>query len=143
MREALIVAAAVVGVLSGCAGPAMQTASPAPEPGERSGSVETPGRSVDLEPTMSSAGRTLLEQGRTQRLAGEYQQASASLERALRVDPQQASIWLELGRLRFDEGNFAQAEQMARKALSLAPAGDSVQSQAEQLIDQSRRAAGR
>jgi Flp pilus assembly protein TadD len=142
MRAALIVAAAI-GVLSGCAGPAMQTASSAPDPGEQSGSVETPGRTNDPEPTMSSAGRTLLEQGRTQRLAGEYLQATASLERALRVDPQQAPIWLELGRLRFDEGNFAQAEQMARKALSLAPAGDSVQSQAEQLIDQSRRAAGR
>jgi len=142
MREALIVAVAV-GVLTGCTGPAMQTAAPAPEPGEQSGSVETPGRTADPEPTMSSAGRTLLGQGRTQRLAGEYQQASASLERALRVDPQQAAIWLELGRLRFDEGNFAQAEQMARKALSLAAAGDSVQSQGEQLIDQSRRAAGR
>jgi len=142
MREPLIVAAAV-GVLTGCAAPSMQTASPAPDPAEQTRSVQTPGRTADLEPTMSSAGRTLLDQGRTQRLAGEYQQASASLERALRVDPQQALIWLELGRLRLDEGNFAQAEQMARKALSLAPAGDSVQSQAEQLIDESRRAAGR
>ena len=91
---------------------------------------------------MSSAGRMLLEQGRAQRVAGEYPQASASLERALRVDPQQPSIWLELGILRFDEGNFAQAEQMGRKALSLSPEGGSIQVQAAQLIEQSRRAAG-
>ncbi|MFW2404386.1 MAG: tetratricopeptide repeat protein [Gammaproteobacteria bacterium] len=141
MRDALIIAAAA-GILSGCAGSATQAVSPTPAPDASSGSVEAPARDTDLGPTMSSAGRALLDQGRSQRMAGAYPQASASLERALRIAPQQPSIWLELGWLRFDEGNFAQAEQMARKALSLAAADDSVRRQADQLIQQSRRAAG-
>lgn len=141
MRESLSILVAVL-ILSGCASTATQTQSPT-TPDASTDSDDAPGRTVDLEPTMSSAGRMLLEQGRAQRVAGEYPQASASLERALRVDPQQPSIWLELGILRFDEGNFAQAEQMGRKALSLSPEGGSIQVQAAQLIEQSRRAAGR
>jgi Flp pilus assembly protein TadD len=84
---------------------------------------------------MSPAVQTLLEQGREQRYAGEYARASASLERALRIESGEPKVWLEMGRLRYDEGNFAQAEQMGRKALSLAPAGSAVGAQASRLID--------
>ena len=134
-------------LVSGCAAPAGQSIdSTVPGSGEQAEIDETgreTGADSNVRPTMSSAGRALLEQGRSQRLAGEYVQASATLERALRVEPQQPAIWLELGELRFEEGNLPQAEQMARKALSLSPEGSRAHQQALRLIEDARRAAGR
>lgn len=115
-------------LMSGCAGNLGQTTMPADQPVTGTAG----GRGADLD--MSRAARTLLEQGRDQRRAGEYAQASASLERALRIESDEPEVWLEMGWLRFDEGNFVQAEQMGRKAQSLAPAGSSAAAQASRLI---------
>lgn len=107
----------LVALVAGCAAPQPQEAPP------------PPGRQ-----TMSAAGESLLLQGRSQRLAGELAQASASLERAIRIQPGQAEIWLELARVRLLEGNRDQAVQLARKALSLAPEHSAVAEQSLELI---------
>lgn len=62
----------------------------------------------------------LLEQSRAQRLSGELALASSTLDRAIRIDPRDPVLWLELARVRYVEGNWAQAEQLARKARALA-----------------------
>lgn len=67
----------------------------------------------------------LLEQSRAQRLSGELALASSTLDRAIRIDPRDPVLWLELARVRYVEGNWVQAEQLARKARALA-AGDSL-----------------
>ena len=43
-------------------------------------------------------------------------------------------LWLELGSIRLSEGDFAQAESMGRKALSLATGDAALTAKAEQLI---------
>ena len=124
--------------LSGCAANLSQTASP-DGAGQDPGAGTSPdGRGADLETGMSPAVQALLEQGRQQRDAGEYSRASASLERALRIESGEPQVWLEMGWLRFDEGNFAQAEQMGRKVLSLVPVGSAVGVAALRLIDEAR-----
>jgi penicillin-binding protein 1B len=45
------------------------------------------------------------------------QRATVSLERALRIEPNNPLLWIEMGRLRMDQRNYAQAESMGRKAL--------------------------
>ncbi|MBT8442679.1 MAG: tetratricopeptide repeat protein [Gammaproteobacteria bacterium] len=136
------VAIVVMSLLAGCAAPGMQSTDPVEV--DSAGSVRRDADTrVAPEPTMSAAAQSLLEQGRTQRLAGEYMQASATLERALRIEPSQPRIWLELGKLRFDEGDYGQSEQMARKVLSLTPVGDAARVDAQSLIDRSRAATGR
>lgn len=130
-------------LVSGCAAPAGQAIDSSVSGSAEQVGIDETGAGSNVSPTMSLAGRALLEQGRGQRLAGEYVQASATLERALRVEPQQPAIWLELGELRFEEGNLPQAEQMARKALSLSPEGSRAHQQALRLIEDARRAAGR
>jgi Tfp pilus assembly protein PilF len=129
MRAAMFMALALV--VSGCAGNVSQTTAPA---GESVGGTAS-GRGADFGTSMSPAALSLLEQGREQRLAGDFARASASLERALRIESGEPEVWLEMGRLRFDEGNYAQAEQMGRKALSLAPERSSVGKQASRLIE--------
>ena len=83
---------------------------------------------------MPPAAAALLEQSRGQRAAGSYAAAASSIERAIRIDPNNAGLWLELGEIKLDEGDPQQAEQMARKALSLAGGDPSVTSRAERLL---------
>lgn len=85
-------------------------------------------------PPISSASQSLLTQSRGHQAAGRYEQAAASIERALRIEPRQPALWLELGTIRLKEGDFAQAESMGRKALSLAAGDVALTAKAEQLI---------
>lgn len=109
-------------------------------PGRQSGeTARIPPRYEDLSP----AGRALLEQSRQQQLAGDTRTAAATLERAIRIEPDEPLYWLELGRIRMRQGNFAQAEQMGRKALSLAEPESLYAQLSTQLIADALRAVGR
>ena len=66
-----------------------------------------------------------------------------TLERALRIEPDNPLLWIELGRARMGENNPAQADAMGRKALSLSPGDPAAQASAWQLIDDSLRVRGR
>jgi tetratricopeptide (TPR) repeat protein len=82
----------------------------------------------------SGASSALLEQSRAQRAAGSLPAARASLERALRLDPNNAGLWLELGELELQTGNSTQAAAMARKAMTLAGRDRRLMERAEQLL---------
>ena len=75
-----------------------------------------------------------MEQSRAERDAGDYSQASALLERALRIDPNNPVLWVELGELHLTAGNDEQAATMARKALTLAGGERAVEARAERLL---------
>jgi len=85
-------------------------------------------------PPASAATQALLTQSRVHQAAGNYEQAAASIERALRIEPRQPLLWLELGNIRLKEGDFAQAEGMGRKALSLSAGDAALTARSEQLI---------
>jgi predicted Zn-dependent protease len=72
-----------------------------------------------------------------------YIVAAASIERALRIEPDNPLLWIELGKVRFAEGNFVQAENMARKAVSMSVNAPRAQSSAWRLIADSYRARGK
>lgn len=100
---------------------------------ERTPAPEASGREADSR--MSAAGESLLVRSMSERRSGNYAAASATLERALRIEPAEPAIWLELARVRLLEGNFAQAEQLGRKAMSLTTDRD-LRSEAMQVIEQ-------
>ena len=93
--------------------------------------------------TLSPASRTLVTQAQAQRKKGDLPGATVSLERALRIEPRNPLLWLEMGRLRMDQRNYLQAENMGRKALSMSVGDDSTQSAAWRLIADSLRARDR
>ena len=93
--------------------------------------------------TLSPASKALVAQAQGQRKRGDLPGASVSLDRALRIEPNNPLLWIELGRLRMDQGNFPQAEGLGRKALSMSIGDDGTQGQAWQLIGESLRARGR
>lgn len=93
--------------------------------------------------TLSPASQALVAQAQSQRKKGDLPGASVTLDRALRIEPNNPLLWIEMGQLRMDQQNFAQAENMGRKALSMSVGDDATQSQAWELIAQSLRARGR
>lgn len=114
--------------------PAVQIPMPLPPPRERPRTAPA---------TLSPASKALATQAQGQRKRGDLPGAAVSLDRALRIEPNNPLLWIELGRLRMDQGNFPQAEGMGRKALSMSVGDDGTQSEAWQLIADSLRARGR
>jgi len=104
---------------------------------------QAPGTASRDEPPMRPVSESLLQQSRELRLNGDYAQAAATLERAVRIDPGVAAIWVELARVRYAENNWSQAEQLARKADSLARNDSAVKAEALELVADALRMQGR
>jgi len=98
---------------------------------------------VVREHKLSPASQALVSQAQKQTAGGNYPVAAASIERALRIEPNNPQLWVELGKVRKAEGNYPQAENMARKALTMASGDGKSQSAAWQLIADSYRARGK
>jgi tetratricopeptide (TPR) repeat protein len=115
-------------------------------PGEPPSTVEPPQpppAPVIREPTLGAASRALVSQAQTQMATKNYIVAASSIERALRIEPDNPLLWIELGKVRFAEGNYVQAENMARKAVSMSVNAPRAQSSAWRLIADSYRARGK
>jgi len=104
------------------------TVSPGRSP---SGSAPAP-RGPAAEPNAASV--ALLERSQAARSAGRYGEAAASLERALRIDPNNALLWIELAEIKAADGDRAQAGEMARKALTLAAGDRAIEARARRLL---------
>jgi hypothetical protein len=111
-------------------------------PAEPSAPPETPPPTVIREPVLGAASQSLVAQAHTQMRARNYAVAASSIERALRIEPANPLLWIELGRVRQAEGNHVQAENMGRKAASLSSA-PKASAAAWQLIADSLRARGK
>ena len=99
-----------------------------------------PSSAAPARPPSETLGATqaLLAQSRAARAAGNYAQANATIERALRIAPNDAALWVELGEVELASGNPAQAATLARKALTLASSDSVAVADAQKLL----RAAG-
>jgi Flp pilus assembly protein TadD len=82
----------------------------------------------------SAASESLLAQSRADRAAGNYDRATASLERAVRIDPNNALLWVELAEVQLQTGDPDQAALLAEKALALAAGDNAVESRAERVL---------
>lgn len=108
--------------------PSAPTSSPRPP--------EPPPREIHL----SAATRSLVTQAQAQAAHGDLPAASSTLDRALRIEPNNPLIWIELGRLRLTENDAHQAEVCGHKALALASGDRGTQKQAGQLLVDALRA---
>src|ERR1700722_13836997 len=163
-RSAVLLSAAVL--LGGCSllpsrpappnGPSPQTqssgsqSSRAPSPGPLSSNPPPapPAQPVPPPPPvrenhLSAATHSLVTQARTRMPDGDLGGASAILDLALRIEPNNPLLWIELGRLRIAEGDAHQAEGGGRKALALASGDRRTAAQAGRLLADALRAQGR
>lgn len=96
------------------------------------------------EPPVSdhAAVRGLATQARADLEAGRVSSAAAALERALRIEPRNPRLWLELARMRLMQGDSAQAEGLATRALSFAGGDNRLRAAGWQVVAESRMARG-
>ena len=154
LRAPLLAALAATAACTSLGAPTRPAPTPAPAPPESSPLPEPaePLPPATLPPSLSrpapeperdvarprsdatAASSALLEQSRAQRAAGSLPAARATLERALRLDPNNPEVWVELGELELQTGNFTQATAMARKALTLTGRDARLEARAERLL---------
>ncbi len=106
MVSRLVLTSLLAALLAACSAPAPVPA-PAPAP-------PSSGR-VDSYPNNASLG--LIDQGRRARLAGDYERADGLLQRAQRVEPRNAVVYMELSRLYRDKGDQEAARHVAERGL--------------------------
>jgi tetratricopeptide (TPR) repeat protein len=111
-----------------------------PEPGTPTPAVPEPPRPPPKQFKLGPATAALVAQAHKQATGGNYEPAAATIERALRIEPENPLLWIELGQIRLSEGNAAQADGMGRKAVALATGDATAQSSAWRLIADSLRA---
>ena len=89
---------------------------------------------------LTPATRSLVTQAHKLAAGGDVDGASATLDRALRIEPNTPLLWIERGRLRLTESDAHQAESCGRKALALASGDRPTQAQAGRLLADALRA---
>ncbi|HUI59018.1 MAG TPA: tetratricopeptide repeat protein [Steroidobacteraceae bacterium] len=114
----------------------------APQPGEpaQAAPPAAAARPAPREFRLGPASTALVTQAHGQLSGGDFALAAATIERAMRIEPDNPLLWIELGRVRLTAGDNAQADSMGRKALALATGDPRAQSQAWRLIADSLRA---
>jgi tetratricopeptide (TPR) repeat protein len=153
--SALIVVAGLVS----CAAPAPRPGTPVPQGGAPNApGIPTPPTAPPTSPPtappgqpggppprqfrLGAAATALVGRAQNEARAGDYAGAGVTLERALRIEPDNPLVWIEYGRVELGAGEAAQAEGMGRKALQLATGDPGAQSSAWRLIADSLRARG-
>ncbi|VAX12589.1 hypothetical protein MNBD_GAMMA24-1030 [hydrothermal vent metagenome] len=103
------------------------------------GGKEKPGI-IQVRPSDSSspAVLSLLQKARTAAKAGQLEVAEGQLERALRIEPRNASLWHYLAKLRLNQGRLAQAIGLAAKSNSLEHADRILQADNWRIIAHAR-----
>ncbi len=84
----------------------------------------------------------LSRDAQSQKRSGQLDQALSTTERALRIDPTHPHLWLLLGQIQLDRGNYIQAEQLARKSITLAGRNNELKARSWRLIQEARRRRG-
>jgi predicted Zn-dependent protease len=93
-------------------------------------------------PPSNPAVVSLMEQAHALAVAGQTDQAGASLERALRIEPLNPLLWQELARVRLSQGQYLQAEHLAAKSSSLAGGEGRLKAENWRIIGQARSRRG-
>jgi len=151
IRFALILIAAWLLLLAGCAGvttsTSIQSSTTVPST-TVSPDVKAGGESVIIEaetkPVMSAnpAVLALLDRAELDSKAGKREAEGASLERALRIEPRNPWLWLQLAQARLAQGQYAQAITLARKSISFGGNQPRLKSENWRVIGQARVAQG-
>jgi hypothetical protein len=91
---------------------------------------------------MGSAARSLVDQADARARGGDLTAAASLLERAVRLEPRHPLPWNHLAHVRFGQGSYALAAELAEKSNALAGKDNVLKRDNWQLIAESRRRAG-
>lgn len=143
-----------VGPASGDITPGPYTPSPVESAPITSGTYNMPSTPSGIPSASSSGGGlsadeqldgpvlALLTTAQQQQAGGDLNGASSSLERAQRVAPREPQVLYRLAQVRMAQGDAPQAEQFARRALTMANGRPDLQASLWEIIAQSREKQG-
>jgi predicted negative regulator of RcsB-dependent stress response len=94
------------------------------------------------QPSDNTAVIALLNKAGDQAAAGQMDQASENLERALRIEPRNPVLWHELARIRLEQGQYRQAENMAAKSNLLTGTNRNLKAKNWRIIGEARNRLG-
>lgn len=102
-----------------------------------------PAQPVTVAPQSNRAVEVLVRRAEDQQLSGDLAGASVSVERALRIAPEDAALWHRLAQVRFDQGQHERVVQLASKSNALTASADAdLRADNWRLIARARRALG-
>ena len=84
----------------------------------------------------------LVSQAETQAGNGQLDSAAGTLERAIRIDGQDASTWYQLAQVNLAQGRADDALAMARKSIALSGTGKHLESRNWRLVAQAHEQNG-
>ena len=122
---------------------ASEVRAPTPESGAQVAAYRPPAPPRVARPVPNRAVGVLMRRADDQRRAGDLDAATVSLERALRIAPDDAVLWHRLAAVRMAQQRHDLVVQLAAKSNALAAAGDlELRGDNWRLIAQARRALG-
>jgi predicted Zn-dependent protease len=89
-------------------------------------------------PATGGAVIALLDRADSYRASGDSANEAAAIERALRIEPNNARLWSRLAATRLEQGQPRQAEQLALKSNALSGGDRRLQAQNWQLVARAR-----
>ncbi len=108
-------------------------------PGDRvPGPVEAPTPAPTPAPATAGAVIALLDRADSYRASGDTSNEAATIERALRIEPNNARLWSRLATTRLEQGQARQAEQLALKSNALSAGDARLQAQNWRLVARAR-----
>jgi len=147
-RYAWYLASAWLLLLAGCAGVSTQPSTTAATAGAAPSGAQQSGEGAIIKAVPKSAMSenkaviALLDRAQIDNESGQREAAGSSLERALRIEPRNPWLWLELAQVRLAQGQYAQAITLAGKSNSFSARQPLVQAENWQVIGQARVAQG-
>ncbi len=116
-------------------------ATPELSPQARAYPTPTPAPMPTTKPA-SPAVIALIRQAEIDRRQGDLERAATRIERALRIQPQNADLWHTLAKVRLEQHQPRLAEELAKKSISLAGGERDLRRRNWQLIAEARRLNG-
>lgn len=114
--------------------------TPAPVPEVQAYPTPTPAPVPTTEPAPPAV-IALIRQAELDRRQGDLERAATRIERALRIQPQNAELWHTLAKVRLEQHQPRLAEELAKKSISLTGERD-LRRRNWQLIAEARRLNG-
>ncbi len=103
---------------------------------------EDPAKTIAPDRGTSSAVITLLDKARDATRAGDYQRAEVLLERTVRIEPRNASLWHYMAKLRLHQGRYDEAIGLSSKSNNLARGNSKLMADNWRIIAHARYQSG-
>jgi len=87
------------------------------------------------EVSLNSAVLSLTERASSDIASENYNQAEAKIERALRIEPTNAALWLKLAQIAQKQSQYEEAKNLAERALTYTSNGSTIRSQVNKFMN--------